>query len=53
MSYYIATILLHIVGAIIGLILTTPVKTPARWTLGNPKDIELKKAGKSHWEPLS
>ena len=50
---YIAVIIIHLIGMAIGLYLTRERKTPPRWTLGNPRDIELKKAGKTYWEPLS
>lgn len=52
-EYIVITLVLHLIGMAIGLYLTRERKTPPRWTLGKPKDIELKGTCRTYWEPLS
>jgi hypothetical protein len=52
MHYYYATILLHIIGAIVGLVLIRPRRVVARpYNLGKPRTVSLRESvGKTRWE---
>lgn len=49
---FIITLALHIGGAVLGLILTTPVKPPKRWSPGDTKETRLDGKHPVYWHPM-
>ena len=53
MNYYLVMGLIWLATTLIALWLTTPVKPPRRWTLGDCKESKLDSKHRTYCEPLS